>query len=239
MPKILTPIIHTKMSSLWGEGLPYETKNIYSIKNGNLPPVNYDTHILKPHSLTHVETSLHTQLNGVSIDESYRRSLDSYYGIVLVIKFRGNNYKPINPERTLFHWEISHHELSTALKDFDCNQLKKIFITTESHPINSDGFHDPNYVLTLSKDAANFLISNFKINLFGTSWKSSDFKPGSKERPIHDILFQTAVIAECLDLREVEEGFHFVVCPPLPLKDASESPVVPLLFNKNEIINIF
>ena len=115
----------------------------------------------------------------------------------------------------------------------------KILISTEYYPLNQQNYHDPNYVLTLSQDAADFLVEQNGFNLYGTSWKSSDYNPGSPNRPIHNTIFKKAVILENLNLKNVPSGIYFMCAFPIPLENASESPVVPVLFNMNEInINI-
>jgi len=71
--------------------------------------------------------------------------------------------------------------------------------------------------------------------MYVASRKSSNFKPGSRERPIHKTLLKSANIFECLHLVEVPEGNYFFTGFPLPLEAASESPVCPVLFKKSEI----
>src|SRR5690606_38202472 len=100
-----------------------------------------------------------------------------------------------------------------------------------------NSFHDPNFVLTLSLEAANWLTSSTDFNLYGTSWKSSDYKPGSAERPIHNKLFEKCIILECLELSSVPEGEYFLVTFPLYIKGASESLVPPTLFTYDELTN--
>ncbi len=60
--------------------------------------------------------------------------------------------------------------------------------------------------------------------------------PGSKQRPIHNTLFQKAVILECLDLAQVPEGRYFMSAFPIPLEGASEAPVCPVLFTANDLV---
>ena len=233
MPYILSPLIKENMTPLWFEGSPYEKENIYKIADNKMPPINYDKHILKPHSLTHAESEKHICLNGKSIDQYF--SSDSFFGKCHVIKLRGNNYKKI--DSNIYHWEITENELLEEIKNIP--HLSKIIISTEFYPKNIDGFHDPNYVLTLSSSAANYLASLPDFNLYGTSWKSSDYMPGKKERPIHKTLFTKAIILECLDLENVPAGEYFLSAFPLRLENASESPLTPVLFTKHEISNIF
>jgi arylformamidase len=151
---------------------------------------------------------------------------------------KGNKYKSLTKD--IFHWIITVDEIQDRMKALRLETLpNKVLISTNEHPVNEQGYHDPNYVLTLSQEAADFLISQEDFDLYGTSWKSSDFNPGSPERPIHNTLFQKALILENLDLKIVPEGIYFMSAFPLPFKDASESPVVPVLFTKDEILNCF
>lgn len=239
MPYVLSSAINESLPELWNEGFAYKKKNLYQIEEGKIPPVNYDTHILNSHSLTHIESSLHTNKSGKTIGDVYKMSEDYFFGRAIVIRLKGNKYKPIESMSGMFIWKIEKEEIEQELDGIDCKRIRKIIITTDFYPTSSSGYHDPNYVLILTEFAANFLVDELKINYYGTSWKSSDFSPGSLLRPIHNILFKSAIIAECLDLHKVPPGEYFLVSFPLPINDASESPVVPVLFEKNEISNIF
>lgn len=232
MPYVLSPKINHNSQSMWMEGPAYEKKSIYSISSGKLPPVNYDEHILRPHSLTHFETPAHTINDGKRLD-SYYQDLNHFFGETLVIKLQGNKYE--SKGDGIFHWVISKEELEAKLKGKKTPQ--KILISTDFYPLNNDGYHNPNYVLTLSQEAADYLISLDGFHLYGTSWKSSDFNPGKPERPIHNTLFKKAGILENLALENVPEGSYFMTAFPLPLGEASESPVVPVLFTKEELAN--
>lgn len=95
--------------------------------------------------------------------------------------------------------------------------------------------HDPQFALTLSAEAAEWLASNPKFSAYGTSWKSTDFQPVSRERPIHKIFLKSAIIYECLELTGVPDGEYFLSAFPLPLKGATESLVCPVLFTFDEI----
>jgi kynurenine formamidase len=239
MPYILSPIIEEDFEGLWNEGPAYERKNLYRIQSDKLPAVNYDEHILRPHSLPHAEGSKHTQESGKTIDNYFEKSLDCFYGECLLLKFKDPKFVLVSEGSNLFHWQISESELKQKLYSFvgENYQLKKIAITIDDHflPRNSKNLHDPNYVVTLSEEAAIFLISYGGFNAFLTSWKSSDFMPGKRERPIHDILFQKAIIFECLTFVGVPEGKYFFNGFPLPLKNSSESPCCPVFLNWNEI----
>lgn len=234
MPYILSPIIVPNSQAMWSEGPAYEKKNIYSIDK-KLPPVNYDEHLLRPHSLTHLETPAHTLRDGKRLDHYYQHSLNSFYGPVVVIRLTGNNFRDLG--NGIFHWIITKEEITNRLTELNLKaNVQKLFVTCE-YPVNSDGYHDPNYVLTLSQAAAGFLISIEGFNLYGTSWKSSDYNPGKPERPIHNTLFKTALVVENLVLKNVPEGEYFLSAFPIPLSGASEAPLVPVLFTYQELSN--
>lgn len=238
MPYVLSPIISHHSPGMWGEGVAYEKKSIYSIETGKMPPVNYDEHIIRSHSLTHLESPAHTLKDGRRIDSFYRDSINYFYGNTLVLKLDGNHFE--YKGNGIYHWVIRVEEIKLRLKALQIDLIPdKVLISINDYPVNTQGFHDPNYVLTLSQEAADFLISHPHFNLYGTSWKSSDFNPGKADRPIHNTLFNNALILENLDLKVVPEGTYFMSAFPLPIKDSSESPVVPVLFSKHEILNIF
>ena len=232
MPYVLSPLITENSEAMWFEGAAYSKDAIFSIIPGKMPPVNYDQHILNSHSLTHVEAPKHVSNEGKTVDQFFNSN--HFFGGCIVVKLEGDNYKKVGDD--VYHWEVSLDELKLALK----NKIpKKLLLTTEVYHRNKDGYHDPNYVLTLSQEAADWLISSKDFNLFGTSWKSSDYSPGSAERPIHKILFKQAVIVECLDLKNVPAGEYFIVSYPLRIKDSSESPVTPVLFTFDELKKSF
>jgi kynurenine formamidase len=235
MPYILSPIIKNGSQAMWREGSGYEKKSIYKIEGDKLPPVNYDEHILRPHSLTHIETPAHTIESGARLESYFQNHPNYFFGKTFVIKLSGNQFKKIDEE--VYHWEISPAEIQERLKKFGNERYEKLLITIEDYPENNDGYHDPNYVLTLSQEGADFLVSLEGFHLYGTSWKSSDFNPGKHERPIHNTLFSKALVLENLKLNGVPEGVYFMSAFPLPLNEASESPVVPVLFTKEEVLS--
>ena len=129
MPYILSPLIKENMSGMWMEGTPYTKSNLHAI-DGSAPPVNYDTHQIKSHSLTHIESPKHTQKNGKSVDEYFHG--DYFFGPCTVLRLKGNNYKKINNETS--HWEVSLDELQKALGS---SIPKKILITVDEYKKNT------------------------------------------------------------------------------------------------------
>jgi len=224
---LLSPKISTDLQGMWFEGSAYERQSIYSINDSSPPPVNYDKHTLKPHSITHMEAPAHTLDNGNTVDYFFN-DLTNFIGKALVIKVKKGSYKLVDKEKSIYHWEISLNELKEELDRYT-NIPSKIIVTTPNYPTIESGFHDPRYVLTLSQEAADYLISLPNFHMYGTSWKSSDFKPGSKERPIHNTLFKSAYIVENLTLNNVPEGLYEYTGIPLYLDGASESPIMPVL----------
>lgn len=234
MPYILSPFIREKSAGMWAEWSAYEKKSIYKIEGDKLPPVNYDEHVLRSHSLTHVETPAHTQENGPRLEHYLEKYSYYFYGKVVVIKLEGDNYQKLDK---VHHWVIKREEIETRLKALkvDLAKVSKIFITTEMTRLNSDDYHDPDFVLTLSQEAADYLVALPSFHLYGTSWKSSDYNPGKPERPIHNTLFRKGLIFENLKLDHVPEGSYFLSAFPVPLAGASEAPVVPVLFDFSEL----
>lgn len=223
MPYIISPPIKLGSPGEWREGSAYEKENLYEIKEGKLPPVNYDKHILKPHSLCHIETPLHTQKEGKSISDYFKSNPSHFYGKCVVLKFENAGVS---------HQVIEVDELKAKLSKY--NNVEKVLVTIDGVKENEFGYHDPNLVLTLSLEAARYLTSLEGFNLFGTTWKSSDYMPGSSERPIHNELFKKALILENINLNEVPEGEYSINCFPLNLEGASESPVTAVLFEIGE-----
>ncbi len=224
MPYIISPEIKLATSGQWLEGSAYERENLYSIEEGKLPPVNYDKHILKPHSLCHIETPKHTQKEGRSINEYFATNPNHFFGKCVVIKFENTK---------IAHRVVSAEEIKHKLSSY--NNISKVLISFDHVEENEFGYHNPDLVLTLSLEAAQYLTSLEGFNLFGTSWKSSDFMPGSTERPIHNELFKKALILENINLNQVPEGEYFINCFPLNLEGASESPVTAVLFETDEL----
>jgi len=215
------------MPEMWSEGNPYNSEIIYDISNSTHPPVNYSQHTFKPHSLTHMEAPSHTIKNGRTVDY-YFKDLNNFIGSAIVIKLKGDHYKQTHRNSQIYHWRISKSQLQNELKKFK-SIPGKVIITTETYPVIKAGFHDPKYVLTLSQEAADLLVSLPQFHMYGTSWKSSDYNPNSKMRPIHKTLFQKAYIVENLILDSVPEGIYEYIGVPLFLEGASESPVTPIL----------
>lgn len=237
MPYLLSPIIKPYSPGMWSEGVSFSSVPIYSIAEDKLPPVNYSEYTFKPHSLPHAESLLHIEQNGADI-ASYFNDLSFFYGYCVLVVLEGDNYRSVNGSNGIYHWEVSLDELKESLSKV----LKgkkfpgKILLTTRNYKTTIEGFHDPNYVLTLSQDADNFLCTLEGFNLYGTSWKSSDFNPNSSERPIHKTLFKKAIILELLKLDNIPEGIYFFAGAPIPIFGASESLISPLLFRQNEIL---
>jgi len=245
MPYFLSLPIKASMPGLWKEGAPYERKLIYDGCRPDCapgtPPVNYDAHIFKPHSLTHADAPAHIAENGKTIEKFFGADTapSALWGKATVLKFEAADF--VRCEITGFtdHFvlRISLNLLKRKiLKHADQKTLPdRILISANNIPKDPYIGHDPRWVLVLEEDAAEWLVSNKNFVTFGTSWKSTDFAPGKRTRPIHEIIFRNALIFECLDLIDVPEGEYFWVGVPLRIEGASESPVCPILLKKEEV----
>lgn len=235
MPYILSPTIQIDTPALWNEGSIYEREAIYQIKDNKLPPVNYDKHSFKPHSLTHLETPAHTQNHGKRLEYYISKHPELFYGACSVIKLGGNRF--ISQENGTRVWEIQEDEIDTVIRTLP-KLHKKILIAPEDYPINAHGYHDERFVFVLSKRAAKLLVSKHDMHLFGTSWKSADFQPGKHERPIHDIIFSNGLILENLNLQNVPSGNYFLNAFPIITHGSSETLVTPILYTPEEIMRL-
>lgn len=236
MPYFLAPAIKKTSPGLWAEGVPYSTEVLYDICSGDLakPPVHYEEHTLKPHSICHFDAPGHIIHGGKLIHEMYLESPQTFYGPAIVAVIDRPNFRAHAKATGIAHWEISLAELKGALSRLaHRNPITKLIL---SFPNISPGFYqNETQAMTLSIEAANYLVSLPGFNLLGTPWKSADFQPGSRERPIHKLLFPSVGILECLNVAEIPEGEYFLSAAPIPLHRATESPAAPILFTREEV----
>lgn len=236
MPFILSRPVHPSLPELWREGAPYQRTNIYdgcrSDTSPAVPPVHYDAHILRPHSLAHADAPAHIIDGGKTIDSYFdiEKGRSPFWGPATVARIDVKHFK----EKVC---RVSLELLKEAIQSATgrSEPPSRLLLTADGIPAHPDLGHDPDWVLVLQEDAARWLVSSPAFVLFGTSWKSTDFMPGSRERPIHKILFEKAILFECLDLLPVPPGEYFWVGAPLRLVGASEAPACPLLFRKEEL----
>jgi kynurenine formamidase len=235
MPYIISPVIDTDVPGLWAEGSAYSRETIYDLcsPDPQSPPVNYSSHLLKPHSICHFDAPSHIIPDGATIDRLIEASPEVFYGPTVVVRLKDPKFLPHSRASSILHWEISLRELISNLRRIKIDRVEKILITFEGAEKNF--YQDSHRALTLSEEAARWLKHDKNVNLFGTVWKSTDFQPGLRERPIHKIFFENGSVLECLNLSEVPEGNYFLSAFPLYLKSSSESPVCPVLFSENEI----
>ncbi len=86
MPYLLSLLISPAMPGMWQEDPAYLKRNIYTIEAGKLPPVHYDEHTLKPHSLTYIETPAHTQIDGNRLEYFLKEGVNFFYGRTVVLQ---------------------------------------------------------------------------------------------------------------------------------------------------------
>jgi kynurenine formamidase len=235
MPYVISPLVDSEAPGLWAEGGAYSQEMIYDICSADpkLPPVNYSSHLLKPHSMCHFDAPSHIIKDGPTIDHLIATEPKIFFGPVVVVRLKEPKFSRHLKAPLVQHWEVSLSELLANLGRLRIENFQKILITFEG--AQKDFYQDSSLALTVSEEVANWLKDVKKINLFGTVWKSTDFRPGSRERPIHKILFAAGGILECLNLAGVPEGKYFISAFPLYLKGASESPVCPVLFSEDEL----
>lgn len=241
MPYILSPPIDPGLPALWQEGPPYETSVIYD-RRPQEPPVRYRAHTLRPHSLPHLDAPLHTEPDGEGIESYFGPATSrALYGPAAVVKLDPPAWRPVADQAGAWHWEVGRDDLAAAVARVTgvARPPEKLLLTAHDLPLDGRGQHDHAYALTLSPAAADWLVAAPRFNAFGTSYKSADFQPGRRERPIHTTLFRQAAIFECLDLTDVPEGEYFLVAFTLRLAGASESPVTPVLFTAGELAGAF
>jgi len=236
MPYVLSPLIRPDAPGLWAEGAPYRVEPVYDMANPAHPPVRYGAHRLAPHSLPHADAPSHILEDGEDIDTYFSPArIGNLFGPVLLLKLRdpvwrdaAGGQKHCLVDSSLLHSEILRVTGNNTAPD-------KLILSLAELPQTAAGQHDPAYALTLSEDAAEWLLAHPSFNAYLTSWKSTDFAPGSRARPIHRLLLPRAAVFECLDVRDVPEGRYYLSAFPLPLAGASESPVCPVLFTPAEM----
>ena len=236
MPYFLAPEITKDQPGLWSEGNPYASQVIYDICSGDesTPPVHYEGHTLKPHSICHFDAPGHITSGAGGIDTLYKLRPEIFYGPAFVVVLENPRFTPHTSAPGVKHWRVSLEELETAItKAKTSRPIEKLILSFKG--ITKDFYKDSTHAFTLSLDAAQFLKSNSGFNLLATPWKSVDFEPGSRERPIHKLLLPTCGILECLNLEGVPPGEYFLSAAPLPLQGATESPVSPVLFRRDEL----
>lgn len=233
MPYLLSPPVTTSREGVWGEGPAYERSSLYRIEDPGPPPVHYDQHLVRPHSITHAEAPAHVVAGGATLDDSFGDP-SPFWGPALVVRLPARDADITDPDTggEVVH-EVSPRELAPHLEGHD--DVAKVLLTVEDAPVDRDGHHAVDHVMVLSEDAARMLVDRPRFDLFGTSWRSSDHRPGSDRRPVHRILFERAVILEYLDLRTVPAGRYFLSAFPVRLAGATEAPVTPVLFTAGEL----
>ncbi len=236
MPYVLSPLIRPDAPGLWAEGAPYTVEPVYDLCNPAHPPVRYGAHRLAPHSLPHVDAPSHILEDGADVGAYFAPDrLANLYGRVLLLKLAAPIWRdaPGGTRHCAVDAAMLRAEIVRATSRDQAPD--KLILTVAALPEAANGQHDPAHALTLTEDAADWLLANPGFNAYLTSWKSTDFQPGSRARPIHRRLLPRAAVFECLDLRAVPEGEYFLTAFPLPLAGASESPVCPVLFTFAEL----
>jgi len=182
MPYLIAPPISKDLPGLWAEGSPYQADVIYDIcsTDPKMPPVHYEQHVIKPHSVCHFDAPGHIVPNGKTIDALIEENPEIFHGPVVVVRMPKPDFQPHPKLPHVSHHEITLSSLRTALNRIGVHRVPdKLFICFEG--ASPDFYRDPTHALTLSLEAAQWLTASPNFNLFGTIWKSTDFQPGSRE----------------------------------------------------------
>jgi arylformamidase len=236
MPYFLAPPIEKTNPALWAEGSPYKSEIIYDLCSDDLqaPPVHYESHTLKPHSVCHFDAPAHIVRGDLKIEDLYREHSSFFYGPAVVAVFDQPKFIPHRTAPGVSHWEISLSDLKATLSQIDLKSpLTKLILSYSG--ISADFYQQTDKAITLSVEAATYLTDLPGFNLIITPWKSVDFQPQSRERPVHKIFFKSAGILECVNVEGIPSGEYFLAAAPIPLHGATESPVAPVLFTRGEL----
>ncbi len=191
----------------WPGDPPFKRKLVKNISKGdscNLSGIEMGTH-----SGTHLDAPLHFLGNGRSIDEVAPEVL---IGTARVISIKDKR--------------------SISLAELKKKRIRKgeriLFKTRNSSLVSKDKFVK-DYVC-ISIEAAKHLKEK-ALKLVGIDYLSvGGFAKTTKSRGVHKtILNSGAWIIEGLDLSQVEEGKHFLICLPLKIEDAEGAPARCLL----------
>ncbi|MDR0810452.1 MAG: hypothetical protein LBE86_15215 [Gemmobacter sp.] len=178
---------------------------------------------------------LHVDLAGRPLNAN--ADLTPFLGEAAVVKIRNPAWEdvPGAPAKKIFR--ISKSALLGAIREATGSEAvpARLLVSCDPMPLDASGNHDPDHILVLDYEAAAFVGAEPQFRLYGTSWISSDFEPGSRERPVHKSLLRNGYIFEMLDLANVASGVYFMVALPIPLIGASEAPVCPVLFAPGEL----
>lgn len=240
MPYVIGSLISEKDAGFWGEGAPYKKDIIYNIHSTSdrSPPVHYESHTLKPHSICHVDAPGHIVQDGKKIDDYFTQGLIHFFGPAWVIQATDLPWQSVNsPQGEMFVRLISVGWLEAKLDALgaDLARLERLIVGAPDAPLLGEQ-QDPSFIQVFSPEATEKLAQLPNFKLFGTSSKSTDFQPTSRQRPCHTLLFEHNIaIVECLKLSGVPEGEYWFFGVPLPLTGATESPICPVLFTKEEM----
>lgn len=235
MPYVLSPALRVDQPGLWGEGAALEATPRFRPDAPNSPPVRADSWRIEPHSLPHLDAPNHIIEGAGDVESLFApERLAGLWGPCHLLKLRNPVWRELG--NGLRHAEVALETLQSEMKRaFGLDSPpEKLLLTLDALPTTAQGLHDPLAALTLSIEAAEWLLSNPRFNGYLTSWKSTDCQPGSKARPIHRLLLPRCAVFECLDARAVPEGRYTLAAFPLRLPNASESPVTPVLFTEQE-----
>jgi arylformamidase len=236
MPFWLCRPLGTNRAGLWGEGAPYTQSPIYQAKPDQ-PPVFYDRHHLALHSFCHVESLKHVDPSGAAVDRwGGDDSRELFWGSATVVKIQNPAWEQVG-SGILYRVTVKDLEMSWSrmgLRKAPC----RMFIAPENYPVDEAAYHRSDAAFVLSESACAYWLRGLARPLLGTSYRSIDFEPGSRLRPIHQMVLKNGAAMELLDLQSVPEGQYILASQPIPLVGASETLVAPVLWTRDEWIEL-
>ncbi len=159
------------------------------------------------HSGTHIDAPKHSIKDGGEIADF---PLESFAGQCRVLDFSDELV------------EITKNSLEKK----NIKKGERILARTRNSEVGFETFRE-DYIY-LSGDGAEYLAS-LEIALFGIDYISVKQKGSKDNRPHTALLSKNIPIMEGINLRNVEEGDYFLVCPPLKFEGVEGAPTRAIL----------
>jgi len=160
---------------------------------------------MSAHTGTHLAAAGHYFPDGMGI---HRIPLEHVYGPAYVLDARG-------------HSAVTAEILKNALPP----HVQRLLLKTDNSNVFPDrpGVSFNRNFVYVDADAAQFLVDR-RLLLVGIDYLSID-KSGEPSKPAHHILLEKDItILEGIHLASVEQGWYFLACGPLKLKDSDGAP---------------
>ncbi len=182
-----------------------ELKPLYSIDSGD--KANILELKLGSHTGTHVDVPFHFIKDGKNLDEI---PLDTFCG-----------------QAKVYELNVEERILKEDLEGLEINRDDIILFKTKNSDLWESREFKENFVY-LTLGAAKFLV-NKKVKVVGIDYLSIE-KYRSKDHLTHQILLESVIILEGINLKNVQPGKYILFFFPLKLKASDGSPVRAILF---------